>query len=257
MKENTIYTQLLTLKKRHQCGFAVLIDPDAVTEATIKDIAHQCNIAEVAMVFLGGSLVTSNHVQELIVAFKLISTIPIVLFPGHPSQVAPNADALLFLSLISGRNAELLIGQHVIAAPLIKQSNLEVIPTGYMVIDGGKPTTVSYMSNSQPIPHNKPDIALCTAWAGELLGLKTIYMDAGSGADQPISEKMIKMVSENIDIPLIVGGGMSSIEDVEKAINAGAQIIVVGNAIEKNTQLIGEIGAFIKQYNQVNTITTL
>lgn len=249
MKEHTILKKLQLLKQQKQCGFAVLIDPDSVTAERIVTIAQTCNKAAVSFVFLGGSLMTTDHIQSLIKAFKTVSNIPIVLFPGHPSQVEPSADGLLFLSLISGRNPELLIGQHVIAAAKIKQFNLEVIPTGYMVIDGGKPTTVSYMSNTLPIPNNKPDIALSTAWAGELLGLKAIYMDAGSGAEQPITPTMIKKVSQNIDIPLIVGGGMSSINDVAQAINAGAQIVVIGNAIENNIDLIAEIASFVNQYN--------
>lgn len=249
MKNQATYQKLLSLKANKQCGFAVLIDPDGVTVSSIQHIAKLCNEANVTFVFLGGSLMTSNHVYEIINAFKEITDIPVILFPGHPSQVEPNADALFFLSLISGRNAELLIGQHVVAAPKIKQSQLEVIPTGYMVIDGGKQTTVSYMSNTTPIPNDKPDIAVCTAWAGEMLGLKALYMDAGSGAEQTISAEMIQKVAQNIEIPLIVGGGMCSIGDVAKAINAGAQIVVIGNAIEKNPSLIKEIAGFIQSFN--------
>lgn len=249
MQINTIYHILNHYKRQNTCGFAVLIDPDNVTASGILKIAATCNEAGVALVFLGGSLVVSDHIGTLIQAFKSVSNIPVVLFPGHPSQVEPSADGLLFLSLISGRNPELLIGQHVIAAPRIKQSSLEVIPTGYMVIDGGRPTTVSYISNAQPIPNDKPDIALCTAWAGELLGLKTIYMDAGSGAEQMISPDMISKVSRNIDIPLIVGGGMRTAADVQRAAEAGAQVVVVGNAIEKQPGLIPEIAAVLEHYN--------
>jgi putative glycerol-1-phosphate prenyltransferase len=162
-------------------------------------------------------------------------------FPGSPSQVSPFADALLYLSLISGRNPDLLIGQHVISAPGVKASGLEVISTGYMVIDGGVPTTVSYMSHSAPIPANKPDVALCTAWAGELQGKHVIYMDAGSGAQYPISTDMIHKVSSNIDIPLIIGGGIRTPEKVYDNCKAGAQVVVVGNAIEKNPSLIREM----------------
>lgn len=254
MHINTIQNTLNHYKLQNTCGFAVLVDPDCVSVSGILEIAASCNEAGVSFVFLGGSLVVSDHISELIQAFKSVSSIPIVLFPGHPSQVAPDADGLLFLSLISGRNPELLIGQHVIAAPRIKQSSLEVIPTGYMVIDGGRPTTVSYISNAQPIPNDKPDIALCTAWAGELLGLRTIYMDAGSGAAQAISTEMIAKVAGNIDIPLIVGGGMRTAADVEKAATAGAQVVVVGNAIEKNPGLIMEISAVLEKHNQQQTV---
>lgn len=189
----------------------------------------------------------TKHIGECIDQFKKESQIPIVLFPGSPSQVAPEADALLYLSLISGRNPELLIGQHVISAPVIKASGLEIISTGYMIIDGGVPTTVSYMSHSAPLPANKPDLALCTAWAGELQGKHIIYMDAGSGAQFPINAHMIRCVSENIDIPLIIGGGIKTPEKVAENCKAGAQIIVVGNAIEKDPSLIKEMSLATKE----------
>jgi len=157
-------------------------------------------------------------------------------------QISKNADGILLLSLISGRNPELLIGKQVIAAPILKASNLDILPTGYILIDGGKPTAVSYMSNTNPIPFDKDDIAMCTAMAGEMLGLKLIYMDAGSGALNAISEKMIKKVSSNISIPLIIGGGINTPQKAILACKAGADIIVVGNAIEKDSSLIKKIG---------------
>ncbi len=250
MHTNTILQQLQLLKKERKGGFAVLIDPDGITEESMPEIARLCNAAKVTFLFLGGSLMLSNHIQKIISIFKNISNIPIVLFPGHPSQVEVQADGLFFLSLISGRNPDLLIGQHVIAAPKIKQSQLEVIPTGYMVIEGGKPTTVSYISNSMPIPADKPDIALCTAWAGELLGLRTLYMDAGSGAQTPISTEMIQRVANNVEIPLIIGGGIKTAQQAKANLEAGAQVIVVGNAIEKNPQLILEISDAIHRFNK-------
>jgi phosphoglycerol geranylgeranyltransferase len=152
-----------------------------------------------------------------------------------------NADAILFLSLISGRNAEMLIGNHVISAPLLKTTKLEVLSTGYMLIESGKATTVSYMSNTTPIPHDKNDVAMCTAMAGELLGLKLIFMDGGSGALQPISKKMIERVSSSISLPLIVGGGISTPKKAIENCNAGADIIVIGNAIEKDSSIIKAI----------------
>jgi putative glycerol-1-phosphate prenyltransferase len=185
--------------------------------------------------------VLTNNLNESILQIKKSCAIPVVLFPGNPSQLSPHADALLYLSLISGRNDELLIGQHVISAPAVKQSGLEVISTGYMVIDGGAPTTVSYISNAAPIPADKEDIALCTAMAGEMLGKKVIYMDAGSGARMPVSETMIRKVAENISVPLIVGGGIRKPETVYRNGKAGADVIVVGNAIEKQVNLIREI----------------
>jgi putative glycerol-1-phosphate prenyltransferase len=204
----------------------------------IIETAQLCNEAKVDFVFMGGSLMLSNHLDECIKTFKSKSSIPVILFPGSPSQVSKEADALLYLSLISGRNPELLIGAHVVSAPKIKASGLEIISTGYIVIDGGKPTTVSYMSHSAPIPYDKDDIAVCTAIAGEFLGKNVLYLDAGSGAINPISEKMIQKVSNQISIPLIVGGGISSSEKAIANCHAGADIIVVGNALEKNNHLI-------------------
>ena len=174
----------------------------------------------------------------VITVIKANCTIPVILFPGSTLQINEKADALFFLSLISGRNAELLIGQHVTVAPYLKNSSLQILPTGYMLIDGGAPTTVSYISNTLPIPANKPDIAICTALAGQMLGLQLIYMDAGSGAKNPISEKMIHAVSSQISIPLIVGGGITTPEKAAANCLAGADIIVVGNAIEKDPALI-------------------
>jgi phosphoglycerol geranylgeranyltransferase len=172
---------------------------------------------------------------------KKETDIPVIIFPGSPSQVTRYADALLYLSLISGRNPELLIGQHVISAPIVRQSGLEIISTGYMVIDGGAPTTVSYISNAAPIPHDKNEIAVCTAMAGEMLGMKLIYMDAGSGARRPITETMISAVASHIDIPLVIGGGITNPEKAYLNCKAGADIIVVGNAIEKDFSLLREM----------------
>ncbi len=241
MQQGSIYPQFQQLKANGNHGFAVLIDPDSVTPESIRETARLCIAAEVDFVFMGGSIMVTAHVDRCIQEFKQVCDIPVILFPGSPSQVSPSADALLYLSLVSGRNPDLLIGQHVISAPAIKMSGLEVISTGYMVIDGGVPTTVSYMSHSAPIPANKPDVALCTAWAAELQGKHVIYMDAGSGAQYPISATMIQRVSSHIDLPLIIGGGIRTPEKVLENCRAGAQIIVVGNAIEKDPGLIKEL----------------
>ena len=178
---------------------------------------------------------------------KKVTDIPMILFPGNSFQLSYKADGLLFLSLISGRNAELLIGKHVITAPFLKISPLEIMSTGYMLIDGGISTTVQYMSNTTPIPSDKDDIALSTAMAGEMLGLKMIYMDAGSGAKTPITPSMINAVSTAIDIPLIVGGGIRTPEKVYENVKAGADAIVVGNAIEKDPQLIIDMAAAVHE----------
>ena len=238
MSSSSVLNSLVNLRKQNKKAFAVLIDPDNTDMDQIIETAQLCNDANVDYVFVGGSLMLSNHLDECIKTFKSKSSIPVILFPGSPSQVSKEADALLYLSLISGRNPELLIGAHVVSAPKIKASGLEIISTGYIVIDGGKPTTVSYMSHSAPIPFDKDDIAVCTAIAGEFLGKNVLYLDAGSGAINPISEKMIQKVSNQISIPLIVGGGISSPEKAIANCQAGADIIVVGNALEKNKHLI-------------------
>jgi putative glycerol-1-phosphate prenyltransferase len=240
-----LHSKLVEKKKQGKKSFAVLIDPDKVDAAAIEQILELSTEAKVDYFFVGGSLVISTHLDECIQQLKAACDIPIVLFPGSPSQVSKYADALLYLSLISGRNPELLIGQHVISAPFVKKSGLEIMPTGYMVIDGGAPTTVSYISNAAPIPADKTDIAMCTAMAGEMLGMKLIYMDAGSGAKTPITEKMIEKVSSHIESPLIVGGGIIEPEKAYLNCKAGADIIVVGNAIEKDANLIKEMSAAV------------
>lgn len=236
-----VYSILTGRKLTGKKSFAVLIDPDKVSQKRLDILIRLSLDSKVDFFFMGGSLVLTNNLDECILQIKGSCKIPVVLFPGNPSQLSPHADALLYLSLISGRNPELLIGQHVISAPAVKQSGLEVISTGYMVVDGGAPTTVSYISNATPIPADKEDIALCTAMAGEMLGKKVIYMDAGSGAKVPVSETMIRKVAENISIPLIVGGGIREPEIAYRDCKEGADVIVVGNAVEKEADLIKEI----------------
>ena len=247
MNQGNVYKSLIALRSQQKKAFAVLIDPDKVSILQVSNIATLCNQALVDYVFIGGSLMVSQHLDECIQAFKANSDIPVILFPGSPSQVSRYADALFYLSLISGRNAELLIGAHVVSAPMVKASGLEIISTGYMVIDGGSATTVSYMSHSAPIPHDKDDIAICTAMAGEMQGKHVLYMDAGSGANRPISESMIQRVSASTSIPLIVGGGITEPEKAYLNCQAGADIIVVGNAIEKDVSLIKEISSAVHQ----------
>lgn len=236
-----LYHQFVEKKKAGKKSFAVLIDPDKVDHEKIDQLVALASDAKVDYFFVGGSLVVSNHLDDCIRQIKSTCSIPVLLFPGSPSQVSKYADSLLYLSLISGRNPELLIGQHVISAPFVKKSGLEIIPTGYMVIDGGAPTTVSYISNAAPIPADKNEIAMCTAMAGEMLGMKLIYMDAGSGAKKPITEHMIEKVAKHIEVPLIIGGGITEPEKAYRNCKAGADLIVVGNAIEKDTSLIKEI----------------
>lgn len=249
--KHKLYHQLIERKQLGRKSFTVLIDPDKVDVPKIDQLVALAVDAGVDYFFVGGSLVIDNNLDECIQQIKAACDIPVILFPGSPSQISKYADALLYLSLISGRNPELLIGQHVISAPAVKKSGLEIMPTGYMVIDGGAPTTVSYISNATPIPSDKNEIAMCTAMAGEMLGMQLIYMDAGSGAKRPITETMIERVAAHIESPLIVGGGITSPEKAYRNCQSGADIIVVGNAIEKDTSLIKEMSEAVHQLDRV------
>jgi len=236
-----IYQNILTQAEQGKKMLAVLVDPDKLSGRDVENIAKQCALSNVDYFFVGGSLLVNNELDQCIKTLKANSEIPVILFPGNNMQLSWRADAILFLSLISGRNAEMLIGRHVIAAPYLRLSPLEVIPCGYMLVESGKTTAVQYMSNTMPVPANKLDIAICTAMAGEMLGLKLVYLEAGSGAMNSVPLPMIEQVKQNLNIPLIVGGGLSSPEKVSDAAIAGADIVVVGTAIEKDPVLISEM----------------
>jgi phosphoglycerol geranylgeranyltransferase len=244
MNQHRVLKSFADTKQRNQKRLAVLIDPDKMRLGNLKKIIDLAASAGADYFFVGGSLVVNDMMDYCLDAIR-DTRIPSVLFPGSPQQINAKADAILLLSLISGRNPELLIGQHVLAAPALRKSGLEIISTGYMLIDGGAPTTASYISGSAPIPANKPEIALCTAMAGEMLGLKAMYMDAGSGAKNPVNTAMIQMVSKNITAPIIVGGGMRTPEKVAENAKAGADIIVVGNALENDPSLVVDLSAAI------------
>lgn len=246
-----IYTTITTGKTNNQKFFALLIDPDKTKGDALIDLVKNADAVGVDFFFIGGSLLVGDHLNDCITIIQKYSTIPTVSFPGSILQVSPQTDALLFLSLISGRNAELLIGQHVIAAPLLAQTPLEIIPTGYMLVDGGQQTSVSYMSNTTPLPANKPDIAAATAIAGEMLGLKCIYADAGSGAPNAISTAIITAIQQRVNIPLIIGGGIRTSAQITSAIEAGADVVVIGNAIENNPNLLEEM---VKATHGINTL---
>ena len=241
-----IYKELLKRKKAAKKTFAILIDPDRQDNEHLIQTIRCANQSKVDYFFVGGSLLIDDNLEKCIQTIKHNSFIPVVLFPGNAMQISKSADAILFLSLISGRNPELLIGKQVITAPILKQTDIEVISTGYMLVNSGKPTTASYMSNTNPIPYEKTNVAACTAMAGEFLGMKLIYMDGGSGAETPISTKMINTVSKTIDIPLIIGGGIISAKKAKENCQAGADIIVVGNAIEKDNSIIKDISEAIQ-----------
>lgn len=240
-----IYDSILSKKQQGRKQLAILIDPDKFGSTEVLDIAAE---AGVDYFFTGGSLLTNGSLEQCIETIKAHSSIPVVLFPGNALQISKKADGILLLSLISGRNPEMLIGKHVIAAPVLKASALEVIPTGYMLVESGRQTTVSYISNTTPIPSDKDDVAICTAMAGEMLGLKMIYLEAGSGAITPVSESMIRGVRSNINVPLVVGGGINTPEKAQAACRSGADIIVVGNAAEKDAGVIKSIAEAIHSF---------
>jgi len=234
-----IYEHIVSRKP--QKSFAVLVDPDNYEEERLAGLVNKATESKVDMILVGGSLLADDHLDVSLSLIKRYTDIPVILFPGSIMQINGKADGLLLLSLISGRNPDLLIGKHVIAAPYLKKSKLEILPTGYMLIESGPITTAQYVSNTIPIPRSKDDIAVCTAVAGEMLGLKLIYMDAGSGAEKPVPETMIRSVRQNISVPLIVGGGIRTPEQAMSAAKAGADVIVVGNAIEKDLDCLKDI----------------
>lgn len=246
-----IQTQFSQAKIKGQKKFAVLIDPDKIRLEKVNQVLDTSIEAGVDYFFIGGSLIVHYMLDQVIQLIRQQCNIPVILFPGNPYQITNKADAILYLSLISGRNPEFLIGNQVISAPIIKSSGLEVLPTGYILIDGGRPTSVQYMSNTTPIPANKDEIALCTAMAGEMLGMKQIFLDSGSGADQPVAVSMIQKVSNGINIPLLVGGGINSPQKAAERVAAGADIIVIGNALEKDPSLIRELSVAIHEQSEL------
>lgn len=235
-----IYNLIQNRIKKHQKSLLLLIDPDKFNAQRIQQIGNMIKGRSVPFIVVGGSMI-SSPISPVVKAIKEVLQLPIVLYPGSPTHLTEGADGLFLLSMISGRNPDLLIGHHVTAAPLLKQMNIEIISTGYMLIDGGCTTSVEYISQTRPIPANKSDIAVATAMAGEMLGLKMIYMDAGSGAKNPIPTEMIANVRENISLPMLIGGGIKTAQQLKAAYSAGADMVIIGNALEKNPDLLNEM----------------
>lgn len=236
-----LYKEMLAKVKNGKKSIAVLIDPDNIDFSQLEKIISLSIKAKIDYFFIGGSLIVDDCLDKVLSMIKELSTIPSIIFPGNNLQINEKADGLLFLSLISGRNPEFLIGKHVVSAPYLSRSSMEIISTGYMLIESGQPTTVSYVSNTLPIPSNKPEIAYCTALAGQLLGLNAIFMDAGSGAKKPISTEMIAKVKSELNIPLIIGGGIRDVEKIKANFKAGADIQVIGNCIEQNPDFLNAL----------------
>lgn len=236
-----IYQNLLLAKKQGRKLLAILLDPDKISLSKLSETLAKLNSSVVDYIFVGGSTVEKGVTDELVYRLKKETRIPVILFPGHYSQITPHADAILFLSLISGRNPEYLISQQVKAVPMIKRSGLEVIPTGYILIDGGKESSVQKISETEPIKPLDIEEITHTACAGMYMGKKLIYLEAGSGALAPVSASIIKSVKENISIPLIVGGGIRSENELRRAFESGADLVVIGTAFEENNNLLTKI----------------
>ncbi len=241
----SIYSEILQRSLEGKKQLAVLIDPDGLDMDSVDYLISRAQKAKIDYFFIGGSLIADDVMDKTIRRIKNECDIPCIIFPGSYHQLSPEADAILFLSLISGRNADMLIGQQVVAAPYIKKLNLEVISTGYMNIDGGNPTTASYISNSFPIPRDKPVIAAATAMAGEMLGHKVIFLDAGSGAIHPVSSKIISAVSDAVEIPIIIGGGIKTVGQLDAAYKAGGDLVVIGDVVEKEPDRLQEFAEYI------------
>lgn len=242
----SILKSIVNIQKK---GFVVLIDPDSVSLNTLPKLVALAEKSNIDYFFIGGSTVSQNQMTECLALLNELTGIPLIIFPGHIDQINEKADALLFLSLISGRNPEYLIGEQVRSAAILKTMDLEIIPTGYILIDGGKTSSVSLTSDTQPIAANDIEQVINTAIAGQYLGMKLIYLEAGSGALNPVSNQVIRQVKANINCPLIVGGGIKNAKTAIQKIEAGADLIVVGNILEKDPSLIEELSAAVHQQN--------
>lgn len=232
-----IYRYLLDVVKKKGAGYLVLVDPDTRKGDELAIFIDRINGSGVDAILVGGSLLVDSSFEECVKIVKEHSDIPVIIFPGSVRQVSSHADAILFISLISGRNPYYLFGEHVIAAPMIKRLGLEAISTGYMLVESGKMTTAEYISNTKPLPSNKPEIAMAHALAAQYMGMKMVYLEAGSGADRSVPEEMIRSVKNYIDIPVIVGGGIRRPEDARKKVEAGADFVVTGNILDNNDNI--------------------
>jgi len=243
----SVFQSLLSIASDKGSAFLVLVDPDKVTPQGVPKIVEMCAEAGVDAFLVGGSLTFSSRLDELLQSMKRASRVPVVLFPGNACQVAPGADAILFISLLTSRNAEFLIGEQVKAAPLIRQWSLEVIPTAYLLVEAGPLTSVQFVTQCLPIPRGKNDLAVAHALAGKYLGMKLIYLEAGSGAAQPVPHTMVEDVCSATSLPVIVGGGVRTAGQAGKLARAGASFVVVGSVVEEggDVSLLKEISSAV------------
>lgn len=234
-KISNIYQQIIQAKIDGQKLLAILLDPDKIVWGNLDHLLLKINQSPATHIFVGGSIVQTTILEDLMTAIKQKTNLPVIIFPGDPSQISSQADAILFLSLLSGRNADYLIEYQVQAAPILKKTNLEVISTGYILIESGNETAVARVSKTQPLDRQDLDLVLATAQAGEMLGNKLVYLEAGSGAKQSVPLEMIQLIAQNIEIPIIVGGGIANLKGIQQAYNAGADLVVIGTAFENNS----------------------
>ena len=241
----SVLSKLNDCVEKKGAGFIVLIDPDKKNDKNIDQLVEKANQNGVDAIFVGGSIMMDGLYHKRVERIKSISEIPVILFPGGVNQINKHYDAMLFMSLLSGRNSHYLIGEQVIAAPIVKDYGIETIPTGYLLIDGGSPTSVEVVSGTKPLPSNRPDIIVSHALAAQFLGMELIYLEAGSGALNEVPEDVVKKVADEISIGLIVGGGIRTPEDANSIVNSGASFVVIGSAIEKSAELMEEFSSSI------------
>lgn len=241
----SVFDKLTKAVKDKGAGFIILIDPDRKNDKKLETLVENANRSDVDAIFVGGSLMMDGGYHDRVARIKDVAKIPVIFFPGSVGQINEYYDAMLFMSVISGRNPHYLIGEQVIAAPIVKDLALEAIPTGYMLLDGGSATTVEFMSGSLPIPLDRPDIAVAHALAGQYLGMKLLYLEAGSGAKYPVPVETIKQVASETNVSLIVGGGIRTPKAAAERVKAGASFIVAGTAIEKTSELMAEFSAAV------------
>ena len=241
----SVFDKLTKVVKDKGAGFIILIDPDRKNDKKLETLVENAHRSDVDAIFVGGSLMMDGGCHDRVARIKNVAKIPVIFFPGGVGQINEYYDAMLFMSVISGRNPHYLIGEQVIAAPIVKDLALEAIPTGYMLLDGGSATTVEFMSGSLPIPLDRPDIAVAHALAGQYLGMKLLYLEAGSGAKYPVPVETIKQVASETNVSLIVGGGIRTPKAAAERVKAGASFIVAGTAIEKTSELMAEFSAAV------------